>query len=152
MLSNLWMTLSSVKGLLHHARGEAMWRDVSVAIDWVARKSRCFYTMVRVRLAPPANGSQRHLAVQARMTENYCMRGSILSDNSPMGVLVFLGFATRVINVLARETRAMAHKISHGVKTKASSCEQVSRRLASRRAWCKRTFNHFGDEAGTFQN
>ena len=31
---------------------------------------------------------------------NCSMRGSILSDNSPVGFLVFLGFATRVISVL----------------------------------------------------
>ena len=32
---------------------------------------------------------------------NESIRGSMLSNNSPVGVLMFLGFATKIINVLA---------------------------------------------------
>ena len=45
--------------------------------------------------SPHVNGFQSHLATQARAIANYSTRGS----NSPAGVLVVLGFATKVINV-----------------------------------------------------
>ena len=60
--------------------------------------------------------------------------------NSPVGVLMFLGFATRVINVLAWWAQAATREIACCVKAKVSSCEQTTRCLASRRVWCKRTF------------
>ena len=40
--------------------------------------NRCFYTIMRGRLAPPANGSQSHLAVQDHEFGNYSMRGCML--------------------------------------------------------------------------
>ena len=87
-----------------------------------------------------SNGSQSHLAARTCAIRSYSTRWSMLSDNSPVGVLALLGFATRV-NVLACQTRATVHKIATGVKTKVSSCEQISHRFTSHCAWCKRTLN-----------
>ena len=60
-----------------------------------------FYTITWGRLALPASGSQSHLAARARAIVNYSTRGGILSDYSPVGLLVFLGFATKLNSVLA---------------------------------------------------
>ena len=94
----------------------ATWGEVArcVSHDWLGWReiNRCFYTIMRGRLALPGNGSQSHLATRAHAIRNYSRRGSILFDNSPVGVLVFLGFATRVINVLSM--RATVRKIASG--------------------------------------
>ena len=103
--SPIWAQISygawcgKLKRLLHHVRREA----------------RRQIPLIGLKGKQQANGSQSHLAAPARAIGNYSTRGSMLSDNSPVGVLVFLGFATKVINVLACWMQATAREIACGV-------------------------------------
>ena len=50
--------------------------------------------------SPPANGSQSPWAMRTCVIGNYSKEGSMLSDNSMLGVLMFLGFATYKLSII----------------------------------------------------
>ena len=75
-------------------------------------RCRFWWSRAPVHQAISKTGSQSHLAARAHVIGNYSTKGSMLSDNSPGGVLVFLGFTTPIINFIAYQTRATARKIT----------------------------------------
>ena len=81
---------------MHKARR----RNVSDAIDWADGKSTGAFTPSKVASRPqqmdPTAIWLREITQLGTTHE-----GKHASDNSPVGVFVFLGFATRVINALA---------------------------------------------------
>ena len=78
------------------------------------------------------------LTMRACAIQNHSTRGSMLSDNSSVGVVAVLGFATRVINVSACLNASNGAQDCLWYRPK-RLCP--SKYISSPRAWCKRTFN-----------
>ena len=102
----------------------------------------CFYTMHHARqgsarchtLLIGLKGNQQvllhqsYLAARPHAIRDYSTKGSMLSDNSKVGFLMFLGFATRVIGCFSM------FNANDNAQDKGqwSSLEQITRHLASR--------------------